>query len=150
MSPGKLSGVKSAFGISIASASRSSSWPISTDAPEPAGKGEDTDTDSGVDLASAVADVYGEIEAGETPSNLTLRDADLAALFTGLERSGDLADVVDGAHTALDRDGESGSLTRATALRLLVRIGLNEVDPSIIESAKDGKQPHLTKQASEF
>jgi len=27
---------------------------------------------------------------------------------------------------------------------------LGEVDESVIESAKDGKQQHLTKQASEF
>lgn len=119
-----------------------------TDAPEP-----DTNEDGSahtVDLATAVADVYDEIEAGETPSNLTLRDSDLAALFGGLERSGDLEKVVAEAHNTLDRDAEPDSLTRATALRLLVRVGLSEVDPSIIESALDGKQQHLTKQASEF
>ena len=123
-----------------------------TDAPT---TGDETDTDvddteETVDLAEAVAEVYDEIEAGETPSNLTLRDTDLAALFTGLERSGELAEIVEAAHNTLDRDGDPKSLTRATALRLLVRVGLGEVDESVIESAKDGKQQHLTKQASEF
>ena len=118
-----------------------------TDAPQP---DTDENADDAVDLATAVAKMYDEIEAGETPSNLTLRDTDLAALFGGLERSGDLQEVVEQAHTTLDRDADPDSLTRATALRLLVRIGLAEVDPSIIESAIDGKQQYLAKQASEF
>lgn len=117
-----------------------------TDAPAK----KDRDGSESVELADAVAEVLGEIDQGDTPSNLTLRDGDLAALFAGLERSGDLDRIVQEAHDALDRDGAPDSLTRATALRLLVRVGLAEIDPSVIDAAIEGKQRYLTDQASNF
>jgi hypothetical protein len=117
-----------------------------TDAPQ-----QSTETDEQpVDLPGAIAEAYAEIDAGDTPSNLTLRDTNLAALFTGLERSDRLEPIITEAHETLDRDGEVDSLTRATALRLLVRVGLDEVDDGIIEAGKEGKQQFLTEQASEF
>jgi len=117
-----------------------------TDAPDR----DDRDGSDSVDLAEAVAEVLAKIDQGDTPSNLTLRDGDLAALFAGLERSGDLDRIVEDAHEALDRDGDPDSLTRATALRLLVRVGLAEIDPSVIDAAIEGKQRYLTDQASDF
>jgi hypothetical protein len=119
-----------------------------TDAPEQSTV--DEADDDPVDLPSAIAEAYGEIDAGETPSNLTLRDSNLAALFAGLEQSGQLEPIIDGAYDALDRDGEVDSYTRATALRLLVRVGLDEVDGEVIEAGKEGKQQFLTEQADEF
>jgi len=121
-----------------------------TDAPTQSTGSTDDSGDETPTLADAVADAYGSIEAGDTPSNLTLRDGDLAALFAGLEASDELARVVETAHADLGRQGEPDSHTRATALRLLVRVGLDEVDASLVDAAKDGKQQHLTKQASEF
>ena len=119
-----------------------------TDAP---GQSQDAEPEpEPVDLSAAIADGYAAIDAGEKPSNLTLRDGDLAALFAGLEESGELDQIISAAHDTLDRSGEPDSYTRATALRLLVRVALTEIDPDAIEAAIDGKKQFMASQAAEF
>lgn len=103
-------------------------------------KDEIEDTPS---LEDAVADAYERIDGGDVSSNLTLRDPDLAALFHGLEDAGRLADVGYDAAALLDREPENAA-TRAAALRLLVRIGLQEINEDIIEAGKDGRNQYRT------
>ncbi|WP_436348850.1 hypothetical protein [Natronorubrum sp. FCH18a] len=108
--------------------------------------GQDDDTPQ---LEDAVADAYRTIDDGELASNLTLRDENLAALFAGLEESDQLAAVGSDAAAVLDRDDVDGS-NRAAVLRLLVRIGLSEVDESLIEAGKEGRKQFLESQTDEF
>lgn len=105
----------------------------------------ETDDDTPT-LEDAIADAYAAIDAGDVSSNLTLRDENLAALFHGLEEADRLVDVGEGAADQLDRDDEDTE-TRAAVLRLLVRIGLAEVDKSVIESGKAGRQQYLDTDA---
>jgi hypothetical protein len=109
---------------------------------------EKDDVDDGPDtLADAVADAFEAIDGGDVSSNLTLRDEKLAALFRGLEAVDELADVGEKAAAQLDRDQEDTE-TRAAVLRLLVRIGLTEVDESVIQAGQAGRKQYL--DADEF
>jgi len=105
------------------------------------------DADETPALEDAIADAYEAIDEGEVSSNLTLRDANLAALFHGLEESDHLADVGDDAAAILGRENEDTD-TRAAVLRLLVRIGLQEVDEDVIQAGKDGRDQFL--ESDEF
>ncbi|WP_226043355.1 hypothetical protein [Natrinema sp. DC36] len=107
---------------------------------------EDTDDDT-PSLEDAVADAYEQLDDNDISSNLTLRDENLAALFHGLEDSGRLADVGEAAADELNRDDEDTD-TRAATLRLLVRVGLKEVDESVIQAGKDGRDQFL--ESDEF
>ncbi|APX98628.1 hypothetical protein [Natronorubrum daqingense] len=107
------------------------------------------DTQDTPELEAAVADAYQQIDDGELSSNLTLRDENLAALFTGLENSQQLEAVENDAASILGRDGRSDT-NRAAVLRKLVRIGLSEVDQSLIESGKEGRRQFLESQTDEF
>ncbi len=100
------------------------------------------DTDDTPALEDAIADAFERIDDGDLSSNLTLRDNRLAALFHGLEDAGDLAAVGDKAAAELDSDAEDTE-TRAAVLRLLVRIGLETVDESVLEAGKAGRRQYL-------
>jgi len=62
-------------------------------------------------LVDAVADAY----ASDISENLTIRDGNLAALFAGLEETGELEAVIEAAADELDRDRDGTS--KAEALR---------------------------------
>ncbi|MFQ3293058.1 MAG: hypothetical protein ACI8VE_000112, partial [Natrialbaceae archaeon] len=57
-------------------------------------------------LADAVANAYEDLDQGELHQNLTVRDEDLAALVTGLEKTGQLNNVAQRAYNRLDLEGE--------------------------------------------
>lgn len=107
---------------------------------------EHDDSDDTPSLEDAVADAYGRLDDGDLSSNLTLRDDNLAALFSGLEQSGRLADVGERAAEHAGRDDQTD--TRAAVLRTLVRIGLREVDESLIDAGKAGRDQHF--ESDEF
>lgn len=102
-----------------------------------------------VSLEEAVQEAYEQIDNGDVYENLTIRDEDLAALFAGLDETDQLEDIGEAAADALSRDVD-GLETRATVLKLLVRVGISEVSPEIIESAKEGRRAYLASQADEF
>lgn len=101
-------------------------------------KTEVDEDDEPESLEDAVAEAYEKLEAKDISSNLTLRDDNLAALFHGLENANELAAVGDAAAEELDWDDEDTD-TRAAVLRMLVRIGLQEVDESVIQAGKNGR-----------
>lgn len=108
---------------------------------------DDSDDDVPPELEDAVADAYQAIDDNDLSSNLTLRDENLAALFHGLEASEQLADVGKKAAEELETDRDDTE-TRAAVLRLLVRIGLKEVDDSLLASGKEGRRQFL--ESDEF
>lgn len=113
-----------------------------TDPSDQAGANDETS------LEDAIADAYADLENDDLHSNLTLRDENLAALFAGLGESGDLERIGSDAADQLGKDDDA--TTKADVLRLLVRIGLTEVDDSVIDAAKDGRKQFLESQADEF
>lgn len=105
-------------------------------------------TDTGPSLKGAIRETYDELDAGDRPSNLTIRDEDLTALFVGLEKSDQLDDVATDAFGALDRDVDG--VNRANVLKALVRVGLDTVAEDATETAVDAKREHLASQADDF
>ncbi|WP_276257194.1 hypothetical protein [Halomontanus rarus] len=103
------------------------------------------DPDDTQSLEDAVCAAYWRLENDEMPSNLTLRDRNLAALFAGLEESGELVEVGEAAAEKLDRDDDVES--RADVLRLLLRSALADIDESVLESAKEGHTQFAVEQA---
>lgn len=102
-------------------------------------------------LADAIEQIYHDLEAGELSENLTVRDADLAALFHAYERTDRLADVTVDTVEALGRDAEEVNLeARTTALRFLLRYALQDLRSDDLDEATEGRQAYLMTQASEF
>jgi hypothetical protein len=99
-------------------------------------------------LETAVIHAYERLDSGDLHENLTLRDADLAALMAGLEETGHLEEVGERAASRLNRDESADS--RASVLKLLVRIGLSEVAVEEVAAAKDGKKEFLVSQVDDF
>ncbi|WP_227379623.1 hypothetical protein [Haladaptatus halobius] len=107
-------------------------------------EGEET-----IDLTQAIQEAYAAIDAGEASSNITVRDANLAALFHGLEKSGKLPDMATDARSELNRDDEV-TVSRSQTIGNLVRIGLHEVDPDAVDTALEAKKEYLLAQEDEF
>jgi len=111
----------------------------------------ETDTSTGSDsppLQEAVSESYARLEAGEMHENLTVRDADLAALMAALDETGELPAVGQRANDWLSREASAES--RADVLNALLRVGLHEVASDEVEGAKEGKRQFLASQADEF
>ncbi|RLM32661.1 hypothetical protein [Haloarcula sp. Atlit-120R] len=108
-----------------------------------------TDSDDTQSLEEAIADVYQSIDEGETPHNLTIRDESLAALLRGLEDMNQLSELASDASEELGRD-DVGHDTRSPVLGMLVRIGLRETRPDLIEAGKDAFEIYRDRQEVEF
>lgn len=94
-------------------------------------------------LEDAVADAYRRLDDNDLPSNITLRDDNLAALFVGLEKSDELVPLGEATADALEREATID--TRADVLRLLLRYAISEIDDSILEHGKAGRTQYLTE-----
>jgi len=100
-------------------------------------------------LEEHIADVYEELDAGEVPTNLTMRDRNLAALIRGLDEAGQLDEVGADLREHLDRD-TTDSESRGSVLGLLVRAGLDEVRPDLIEAGEAGYETFTERQETQF
>jgi len=108
-----------------------------------------TTADDDQDLVDAVADAYADLDEGDLPENLTIRDGNLAALFAGLDETNELGGIIADAAAALDRD-EPDAESKAAALRLLVRVGLDEVAPEALDAGVEGFEQYREQQDFEF
>ena len=98
-------------------------------------------------LEEAMVAAFEEIEAGETPKSLSLRDGQLASLIHGLEAEPDELEAVGIAlQKALDREIDPEAVDRSEVLRLAVRVGLREAAPEVVETARNAQARHLTSQ----
>ena len=109
---------------------------------------QDTEPDA-PSLEEYIANVYEELDAGEVPTNLTMRDRNLAALIRGLDEAGQLDAVGADVREYLDRDA-TDSESRGSVLGLLVRAGLAEVRPDLIEAGEDGYETFTERQETQF
>lgn len=102
------------------------------------------------DLKAAIKDALEDIENGDRHSNVTFRDDRYAALFAALSETGHLAGLSEQALDRLDQDDVDGDLNaRATAIKLLVKIGLEEVDAGLIETFEQAAREHV-QESSDF
>lgn len=106
------------------------------------------DTGTNVDLPTAVAEALDEIDAGDTPPTISIRDDRLAALLQGLEATGRTDEVAETLADELDRDLDDPS--RSDVVRLAIRYALAETHPDVIDDASEGFKEHLQRQADEF
>ncbi|MDX5990159.1 MULTISPECIES: hypothetical protein [Haloferax] len=94
--------------------------------------------DSGNELVGAVEDAYQGLENDDLNQTLSLRDANLAALFAALESTGGLNSVGKRALEYLERDETTNS--KADVLKALVRVGLSEVATEELEAGAEGRR----------
>jgi len=100
-------------------------------------------------LDDAVAEALQRVDDGDLSSNLTMRDDRLAALFAALDETGELKELNDTLHDRLDLE-ERRSVSKSNVLSMLVRVGLQETDPEILDSGREGYQSWLMSQADDF
>lgn len=87
-------------------------------------------------LDSALVDAYRGLDDGDFPKNLSLWDGNLAVILRALQEADELDSVIDAAADQLDRDvDETNRDSRGEALRLLIRVGLAETNPELLERA---------------
>ena len=101
------------------------------------------------DLQTAIRDAYADIDAGHAHENLTIRDENLAALVAGLDNAGQLEATARHANDHLDRTPDESLGTRAAVLKALLRVGLDEVEPEIVETARKAKREHEVQKATD-
>lgn len=109
----------------------------------------DADSDSKPDVQSAIKACYEAIDDDEMPIHLQYRDRDLAAILAGLDDADALEALIEAAADTLDKDTPE-NVSRANAMKLLMRVGINNVDASVIEDATNAKRQHAVEQASEI
>jgi hypothetical protein len=104
---------------------------------------------SELSLSEAIQYHHASIEAGEETQQMSFRDERIAALLRGLEDTEQLEDLARDAESALEREGNTAE-GRAATLRLLVRIGLQEVAPERIQTAVEARREYQAKYKNEF
>lgn len=112
-------------------------------------------TDSGlpdteVDRVEAIKEALLSIESGNTPENINIRDRRLKGLLVGLEVAGELDTIAEDLVATLDGDFEIDEATQSDMARLLIRVGLQEALPEVLDDATEARQKALMEQASEF
>jgi len=92
-------------------------------------------------LEEAIVRAFEEIDAGNRPQNLTVRDEKLAALFGGLEDADRLDELMTRAAEQIGAEPPE-KVTRANTLRMLIRAGLVESTPDILETSKRAREQY--------
>ncbi|WP_266082275.1 hypothetical protein [Haladaptatus caseinilyticus] len=110
---------------------------------------EPSPSDEAVELTQTIQEAYEAIDDGDASSNITVRDTNLAALFHGLEESGDLANVAAAARTELDREDDP-TVNRSQTIGDLIRVGLQAVAPETVDQAMAAKKEYLLSRENEF
>jgi len=105
-----------------------------------------------VDTIEAIKEALLAVDDDDIPENINIRDARLKALLVGLQEAGEL----ETAATSLDEVLESspgvnvGEVTQSDIARLLIRVGLQEGAPSLLEDATEARKQAALEQANEF
>lgn len=112
----------------------------------------EVDSLQAVDRVDSIKEALLAIEAGDAPENINLRDERLKALLVGLDNSGELADVATGLNAALnaDTDIDTADVSQSDVARLLLRVGLREALPEVLDDAMEARQQALLEQADSY
>lgn len=109
-----------------------------------------TDTTATPGRTEAIKEALLSVESGETPENINVRDARLKALLVGLEDAGELSDVAQSLAETLDTDSDDREATQSDVARLLIRAGLQEALPDLLDDATEARQRAALEQATDF
>jgi hypothetical protein len=111
-----------------------------------------TSTDETVDRVDAIKDALVAIDNGDAPENINVRDARLKALLVGLDdaseldaAAGELADAL-GDDAAVDTD----DVSQSDMARLLLRVGLQEALPGILDDATEARKQKAIEEADSY
>jgi len=105
-----------------------------------------------IDLQKAIKDALVAIDDGNHPENINIRDARLKALLVGLEDAEELQNVATTLEDTLETDSDVDTTdpTQSDVTRLLIRVGLQEGVPSILQQATEAQKRAVLEQASGF
>lgn len=109
-----------------------------------------TDTAATPSRTEAIKEALLSVEDGKTPENINVRDARLKALLVGLEDAGELSDVAQSLAETLDTDSDDREATQSDVARLLIRVGLQEALPDLLDDATEARQRAALEQANDF
>lgn len=109
-----------------------------------------TDTTATPGRTEAIKEALLSVESGETPENINVRDGRLKALLVGLEDAGELSDVAQSLAETLDTDSDDREATQSDVARLLIRAGLQEALPDLLDDATEARQRAALEQATDF
>jgi len=114
------------------------------DAPAPA--------EESPDRTDAIKEALLAVDDGDLPENINIRDARLKALLVGLEDADELNTVAASLAQQLDADTDIApdAATQSDVARLLIRTGLQEGTPDLLNDATDARQQAALEQASDF
>jgi hypothetical protein len=105
-----------------------------------------------LDRVEAIKNALITIDEGHAPENINLRDARLKALLVGLEETDELQKIAADLSTAVDGDLDlkTDDVSQSDIARLLLRIGLREGIPEVLEDAQEARKQKALEQAEGF
>lgn len=105
-----------------------------------------------VDRVTAIKEALQAIEDDDAPENINLRDARLKALLVGLDAAGELDDIAIRLVESLDSetDIDLTDTSQSDVARLLLRVGLQEAIPDVLDDATEARRERAIEQAETF
>lgn len=112
----------------------------------------DSPGSSEVDRVEAIKHAMIAIDENEAPENINIRDARLKALLVGLEEAGQLDEVAADLTAVVDSDVDvdTDDISQSDVARLLLRVGLQEGIPDVLNDAKEARKQKAVEQADGF
>ena len=109
-------------------------------------------TEETVNRVDAIKTALEEIDAGDTPENINIRDARLKALFIALDETDELGAIAQTAQETLDTDADIDieDATQSDVTRLLLRVGLQETMPDVLDDATEARKQKAVEDATSY
>jgi len=102
------------------------------------------------DRVDAIKEALDDIEDGDAPENINLRDARLKALLVGLGDAGELEDAASALAPKVDVDVDTSDISQSDIARLLLRLGLQEALPEVYDAGREAAKKRAVEQAEQF
>ncbi|RLM83686.1 hypothetical protein D3D02_16930 [Halobellus sp. Atlit-38R] len=111
-----------------------------------------TTDDDAPDRVDAIKAALTAIENGDAPENINLRDARLKALLVGLDDASELDDAATRVADALEgeTDIDTDDVSQSDVARLLLRVGLQEALPEVLDDATEARKEKALEDATGF
>jgi len=111
-----------------------------------------TSDEETVNRVTAIKQALTAIDDGAAPENINLRDARLKGLLVGLSDTGELSHIATKLETVVDGDTavSTDNASQSDVARLLLRIGLQEALPGVLEDAKEARKQKVLEDADEY
>ena len=105
-----------------------------------------------VDRVTAIKEALIAIDDGDAPENINLRDARLKGLLVGLSDTGELSQIATELETVVEGDTavSTDNASQSDVARLLLRVGLQEALPDLLEDAKEARKQKVLEDADEY